>query len=334
MVRPVDGSITVLAGGVGAARFLRGLVAAVRPGCVTAIVNVADDTVLHGLSVSPDLDTVTYTLAGEIDPETGWGLSGETWRAIGEVRRLATANGIDAGSEAAGWFALGDRDLGTHMYRTARRRAGVPLSEVTAEITTAWGLELRVLPASDDEIRTRVRTSDGQDLAFQEYFVRERHDVAVDEVRFEGADTATPAPGVLESIAGAEVICIAPSNPVVSIAPVLAVRGVRAAVEAARERTVAVSPIVGGKALKGPAARLLEESGHEATAVGVARLYAPLAGTLVIDRQDEHLAGAVERVGVRCVVTDTIMRDLPTSQALALACLSAIPDGERGGSPG
>jgi LPPG:FO 2-phospho-L-lactate transferase len=338
MVQPVHGEITVLAGGVGAARFLRGLVAAVAPRKVTAVVNVADDTVLHGLSVSPDLDTVTYTLAGGIDPETGWGLAGETWRAIGEVRRLAIANGIEAGDEhgndAAGWFALGDRDLGTHLYRTARLRAGASLSEVTAEISSAWGLELRILPASDDVLRTRVRTADGRDLAFQEYFVRERHAVAVEEVRFEGADSATPAPGVLEAIAAAEVVCIAPSNPVVSIAPVLAVPGVRSAVEAARERTVAVSPIVGGRALKGPAARLLEESGHEASAVGVARWYAPLAATLVIDRQDEHLADAVERAGIRCVVTDTIMGDLRTSRALALACLSAVPADDRGGSPG
>lgn len=319
--------VTVLAGGVGAARFLRGLLAVVPASDVTAVVNVGDDTVLHGLMVSPDLDTVTYTLAGAINTETGWGLTDESWQAMTQLRHYASANGITAedpvGNDAAGWFSLGDQDLGTHLYRTSRRRAGATLTQVTAEIARAWGLELRLLPVTDDDIRTRVTTRDGRDLAFQEYFVRERHGVPVASVRVEGAATASPAPGVLDAITECEVVCIAPSNPVVSIDPVLSVAGVRAAVEACRARTVAVSPIVGGRALKGPADRLLSELGHEASVVGIARLYAPLASTLVVDRVDEHLAPAVEAEGLRCVVTDTIMTDVPTAAALARTCLEA-----------
>lgn len=296
---------------------------------VTAVVNVGDDTVLHGLSVSPDIDTVTYTLAGAINQDTGWGLAGETWQAMDELRRHAEANGISAadavGNDAAGWFALGDRDLGTHLYRTSRLRAGATLSEVTAELARSWGLGLRLLPVSDDELRTRVTTVDGRDLAFQEYFVREQHDVAVAEVRFHGAATASPAPGVLDAIAGADVVVVAPSNPVVSIGPLLAVPGIRDAVAAARSRTVAISPIVGGAALKGPAARLLRELGHEATALGVARWYEPLAGTIVVDDADAHLAGEIGAQGMTCVVTDTIMGDVDRAAALARTCLDAVP---------
>ena len=248
--------VTVLSGGVGAARFLRGLLDVVDPAEVTAVVNVGDDAVLHGLEVSPDLDTITYTLADAVDPGTGWGLAGETWQAMAQVRRYAGANGITAtdpvGNDAAGWFSLGDRDLGTHLYRTSRIRSGATLTEVTAEIARTWGLELRVLPVTDDPLRTRVTTADGRDLTFQEYFVREHHDVAVAAVRFDGADASRPGPAVLAALSDAHAVCIAPSNPVVSIDPVLAVPGVREALVARRERTVAVSPIVGGAALKGP----------------------------------------------------------------------------------
>lgn len=323
----VQPRVTVLAGGVGAARFLRGLLLAVAPDAVTAVVNVGDDTELHGLEVSPDLDTITYTLADAIDPTRGWGLRDETWNAMTQVRAYAESNGISAdaerGNDAAGWFSLGDRDLGTHLYRTSRRRAGASLSEVTAEIVRAWGLGLTLIPASEDPVRTRVRTVDGRDLSFQEYFVREHHDVAVREVHVEGAADAAPSPGVIEALASADCVCIAPSNPVVSIDPVLAVPGVREAVAAARRRTVAISPIVGGEALKGPAARLLSELGHEASVVGVARWYAPLAATLVIDRADAELADAVRAEGVECVVTDTIMTTPQVSEALARTCLDA-----------
>ncbi len=317
--------VTVICGGVGAARFLRGLLQVVDPGDVTAIVNVGDDSVLHGLEISPDLDTITYTLAGAIDPERGWGLVDETWQAMEQVRRYAAANGIGAhdevGNDAAGWFSLGDRDLGTHLYRTSRRRAGATLSQVTAEIVRAWDLDLTVLPVSDDPLRTELTTADGRRLAFQEYFVREQHSVEVRSVQVVGADAARPAPGVLEAIQDADVVVVAPSNPVVSIDPVLAVPGVRDAVVAARGRTVAVSPIVGGAALKGPADRLLRELGHEATVTGIARWYAPLAATLVIDDVDAALADDVAAAGLRCVVTPTIMSGPAESAALARRCL-------------
>ncbi len=315
----------MISGGVGAARFLRGLLAEVPAGHVSAVVNVGDDCTVHGLDVSPDLDTITYTLAGAIDPERGWGLVDETWTAIEQVRHYARSAGVDEhrapGDDAAGWFALGDRDLGTHLYRTSRRRAGVPLSAVTAEVAAAWGLELALLPASDDPVRTVLDTADGRSLSFQQYFVRERHAVEVRAVRIEGAGAARPGPGVLEAISAADVVVVAPSNPIVSIDPVLAVPGVRDAVADRRDRVVAVSPIVDGAALKGPADRLLRELGHEPTVVGIARWVAPIAATLVVDRADGHLAERVEAAGVRCVVTDTVMSSPGVAAALARTCL-------------
>ncbi|MCU1454505.1 MAG: fbiA [Acidimicrobiales bacterium] len=307
--------ICVLAGGVGAARMLDGLVRVVAPSEITAIVNVGDDLELHGLHISPDLDTITYTLAGAINPATGWGLVDESWQAMAAVERYG---GIT-------WFGLGDRDLGTHLYRTQRRHDGATLSEVTAEITRAWDLDLRLLPVTDDPLRTMVTVPGEGELSFQEYFVQRHHDVAVSAVRFAGADQARPAPGVLDAIVGADVVVVAPSNPIVSIDPVLAVPGVREAVVAARERTVAVSPIVAGAALKGPADRLLRELGHEASVVGVARLYAPIAATLVIDEADADLADAVEAEGLRCVVAPTVMRDPDAAAALARVVLAGAP---------
>jgi LPPG:FO 2-phospho-L-lactate transferase len=310
--------ICVLAGGVGAARYLDGLLQVRPASSVVAVVNVADDVELHGLHVSPDLDTVTYTLAGAINPETGWGLGGESWQAMDMVARYG---GIS-------WFRLGDRDLGTHLYRTHRLREGAPLSAVTAEITRAWGLGLTVVPVSDDRIETRVVLAGGPDagreIGFQEYFVQRRHDVPVRSVRFVGADAARPAPGVLEAITAAEAVVVAPSNPIVSIGPVIAVPGVADAVRARRDRVVAVSPIVAGAALKGPADRMLVELGHEASVVGVARLYRDLVGTLVIDEADAASAAAVEAEGVRCVVTRTVMREPGVAAALAEATLGAV----------
>jgi LPPG:FO 2-phospho-L-lactate transferase len=295
--------VAVLAGGVGAARLLTGMVRAVPPAEVTAIVNVGDDTVLHGLSISPDLDTVVYTVAGAIDPERGWGLRDESWQAMATLERYGGLT----------WFGLGDRDLGTHLYRTARLRDGAPLSEVTGEIARAWDLELSVLPVSDDPVRTLLTLASGPEagteVAFQDYFVRLQHSVAVSSVRISGAADAVPAPGVLAALASADTVVVAPSNPIVSIGPVMAVPGVQEAVTARRSSVVAVSPLVGGKALKGPADRLMRELGHEDSVVGVARLYAPYVGTLVIDTADAGFAAAVEAEGLRCVVTDTIMRD-------------------------
>lgn len=297
---------------MGAARLLAGLVQVVPPADLTAIVNVGDDVELHGLHISPDLDTVTYTVAGAIDPERGWGLAGETWHAMDALRRYP---------QARTWFNLGDRDLATHLYRTDRLRTGAPLSTVTAEIAQAWELGLRLLPATDDVLRTRVTVPDGE-IDFQEYFVHRQHDVAVSAVRFAGAEAASPAVGVLDAIAGAERVVIAPSNPVVSIAPVLAVPGVRGAVEARRSDVVAVSPIVAGAALKGPADRLLRELGHESSVVGVARIYATLAATLVVDEADADQADAVEAEGLRCVVAPAIMHGPAEAAALARTVLA------------
>ena len=305
-------AVAVLAGGVGAARLLAGMVRTVPPASVTAVVNVADDTVLHGLDISPDLDTVVYTVAGAIDSERGWGLRDESWQAMATLERYG----------AATWFGLGDRDLGTHLYRTGRRAEGAPLSTVTGEIARGWGLELDVRPVSDDPIRTMLTLAgSGEEVGFQDYFVRLRHQVAVAGVRFAGADGSAPAPGVLEALAGAETVVVAPSNPIVSIGPVMAVPGIAEAVAARRESVVAVSPLVGGRALKGPADRLMRELGHEDSVVGVARLYAPYVGTLVIDAADADLAPQVEAVGLRCVVTDTIMRDPAAAAALCKVAL-------------
>jgi LPPG:FO 2-phospho-L-lactate transferase len=305
-------AVTVLAGGVGAARLLAGMVRVVPPAEVTAVVNVADDTVLHGLAISPDLDTVVYTVAGAIDPGRGWGLRDESWQAMATLERYGGTT----------WFALGDRDLGTHLYRTARRAEGAPLSEVTGEIARAWGLALDVRPVSDDPVRTVLTLAEsGDEVAFQDYFVRLRHAVAVSAVRFDGAAGAKPAPGVLDAIAAADTVVVAPSNPIVSIGPVMAVPGVAEAVTARRDAVVAVSPLVGGRALKGPADRLMRELGHDDSVVGVAKLYAPFAGTLVIDEVDAAHAGAVRALGLRCVVTDTIMRDPAAAAALSEAAL-------------
>jgi len=305
--------LVALAGGVGAARMLRGLVDVVGPAEVVAVVNTGDDVVLHGLHISPDLDTVTYTLAGAINPETGWGLDGETWGAMDALAAF--------GDGQAAWFRLGDRDLGTHLYRTNRLSAGTSLTDVTAEIVARFGLGLTVAPMSDDRVETRVTVS-GREIGFQEYFVGLRHEVPVERIAFRGADTARPGPVVLGAIAAADRIVICPSNPLVSIAPILAVAGIAEAVTARRADTVAVSPIVGGRALKGPADHMLTELGHEASVVGVARLYAPFASVLVIDHADAALAPAVEAEGMTCMVTATVMTGPPEAAALARAVLA------------
>jgi LPPG:FO 2-phospho-L-lactate transferase len=305
--------LVALAGGVGAARLLRGLVAVVPPSDITAVVNTGDDVVLHGLHVSPDLDTVNYTLAGAINPSTGWGLAGETWHAMEALERYGGLT----------WFRLGDRDLATHLYRTQRLREGARLSQVTTEVARSWGVEVRVVPMSDDRVETRVTVEGEGEVGFQEYFVARRHSVPVAKVRFEGVETARPAPGVLEAIARATTVVICPSNPVVSIGPVLAVPGIEQAVAARRNDVVAVSPLVAGAALKGPADRMLRELGHEPSVVGIARLYAPLAGTLVVDAADAASADAVEAEGIRCVVTPTVMSSPEAAARLAATLVSA-----------
>ncbi len=305
--------LTVLCGGVGAARLLSGLVQVVAQDAITAVVNVGDDVVVHGLHVSPDLDTVTYTLGGLHNEVTGWGVADESWRVMDELAALG----------GPVWFRLGDRDLATHLLRTGLLHDGVPLSAVTAAIVAARGVGVRLLPATDDPLSTVVTTTGGERLSFQEYFVARRHDVDVAAIEFVGAREARPAPGVLDALAEATQVVIAPSNPLVSIDPILAVPGIREAVRARRDVTVAVSPIVAGAALKGPAARLLGDLGHEPSALGVARHYADLAGTIVLDDRDASLADDVTALGVRCVVTDTIMSDASRAAALAKAVLGA-----------
>ena len=306
--------ITVLAGGVGAARYLAGQLQVTPAAEVTAVVNVADDVELHGLHVSPDIDTVIYTLSGAIDTRRGWGLADETWNALGEMRAL----GLDA------WFNLGDRDIGTHLFRTTLLSEGLSLSDVTARLASARGVGCRVLPVSDQRIETMVTLASGDEVGFQEYFVRLAHGVAISGVRFAGMDEARPAPGVLDAVAAADAVVIAPSNPVVSIGPVLAVGGVAEALAARRERNVAVSPIVAGAALKGPADRMLRELGEESSVVGVARRYREVAAALVIDEADAGLADAVAAAGVRPVVAPTIMSSPRAAAELARRTVAAV----------
>ena len=313
--------ITVLAGGVGAARYLAGLVQVVPPDQVTAVVNTGDDFDLHGLRVCPDLDTVTYTLAGAVDPAQGWGLTGERWTVMEALERFAAS--VPEGSSAGvTWFRLGDRDLATHLYRTARLREGADLAMVTAEVAAAWGVTSRLLPMTTDRVETRLTLlDDGTEVGFQEYFVHRRHAVAVAGVHYAGADGARPGPGVLDALAGAERLVVAPSNPILSIDPVLAVPGIRARLEARRGDVVAISPIVAGAALRGPADRLMAELGHESSVVGVARHYAPVAATLVVDEADAGRAAEVEAAGMRCVVAPTVMHGAAEAAALARVTL-------------
>ena len=310
--------LTALAGGVGAARFLRGLVDVVDPTLVTAIVNTADDDRFHGLHVSPDLDSVTYALADANNRELGWGLAGETFATMDALDRYGVPT----------WFRLGDRDLATHLFRTQRLAAGIPLHQVTAEIAGAWGLRTRLLPMSNDPVRTRIRVrrDDGtaDELAMQEWFVRERTEPPVLAVRFAGAEEARPAPGVLEALEIAETILVCPSNPVISIGPILAVPGIRDLLVQRRERVVGVSPIIAGRPVKGPADRLMGPLGIEVSCVGVAAEYREICGTLVIDGADAASAAAVERLGVRAVVADTLMRDARIAAALARDVLAAV----------
>jgi LPPG:FO 2-phospho-L-lactate transferase len=310
--------LVALAGGVGAARFLRGLVQVVAPQDVTVIVNTGDDDWFHGLLVCPDLDTVTYTLAGAEHPETGWGLAGETFAAMDALERYALPT----------WFRLGDRDLATHLYRRERLEAGASLSTIAAEIAAAWGVRSRLVPMSDDRVSTRieVRAADGSasELRMQEWFVRERAEPSVVAVRFEGVATARPAPGVLDALDNAEKIIVCPSNPVISIGPILAVPGVRDALRRRRDRVVGVSPIIAGAPVKGPADRLMAPLGMEVSCVGVARAYRDVSAALVIDAGDAARAGEVEALGVHPVVADTLMRDARVAAALARHTLDSV----------
>ena len=311
--------LVALCGGVGAARMLSGLVRVVPGDEITAVVNVGDDMVLHGLSISPDLDTVTYTLAGLDNRETGWGVAGESWAVMEELTRLG---GED-------WFALGDRDLATHLFRTGRLAAGETLSTVTAALCERRGVAVRLLPVTDDPLRTRLTLAAASSLGrpAPRWLSRTTSSAWPTTCRCaasasRGVETRA-RPGVMEALADADQIVVCPSNPVVSIGPVLAVPGVEEALRARRDDVVAVSPIVAGAALKGPADRLLRELGTEPSVVGVARLYAAWVGTLVIDEADADRAGAVEAEGVRCVVAPTVMSSVERATTLARAVRDA-----------
>ncbi len=305
--------IAVLAGGVGAARFLAGLVRVVDPANLTVIGNTGDDLEFYGLYISPDLDTVTYTLAGVAHPEQGWGRAGDSFRVQAELGRF----GLPA------WFKLGDLDLATHIYRSWRLRQGATLSQVTAEVAKAFGLEVRLLPVSDDPVRTRVRTAEGW-VDFQDYFVRLGTEPEVLEVRFEGAQAARPGPGVLEAILGAEAVVLAPSNPIISLGPILAVPGVREALRSTRAKVAGISPIIGGRALKGPADRMLKSLGHEVSAAGVARLFADFLDVWVIDGADAGLSAEIEKLGVRPVVAEAVISDPERAAELARTVLGEV----------
>ncbi|HZS14763.1 MAG TPA: 2-phospho-L-lactate transferase [Candidatus Dormibacteraeota bacterium] len=304
--------IVALAGGVGAARFLRGLVRVVDPSAITVVVNTADDVEQHGLWISPDVDSVVYTLSGLHDEERGWGLRDETWNALASLRTL--------GEET--WFQLGDRDLATHVWRTARRRAGMALSAITAQQCARLGVPVRVLPMSDDVVTTRIVCEDLGDLHFQEYFVREQCRPQISSIRFDGISRARPAPGVLEALGSCDAVIVCPSNPVISIGPILAVPGVRAALQAV-PRCVAVTPIVAGAALKGPAAEMLRAQGVEVSAAGVAGLYADFCSSMVVDRRDAAVAAGVEALGLQAVVAETVMATVDDAVALASVALRA-----------
>ncbi len=309
--------VVCLAGGVGGAKLAVGLQEVLAPGELTVVVNTGDDLERHGLAVCPDFDTVLYTLAGIADPVQGWGVAGETWQVMGQLGRL----GHDT------WFRLGDRDLATHLFRTERLRGGARPTGVAVELTAALAVPSRILPMADEPVRTRVRTANGW-LDFQDYFVRLHQAPEVLEVRFDGAERSSVTPEVRAALSAAEAIVIGPSNPIVSIGPIVAVPGMQAEIAAARARgvpAVGVSGIVGGKALRGPADRMMTSLGEEPSALGVARRYvgAGLLDAFVIDREDEALAPAIRDLGLEVVVTDTIMSDAGSRGLLAQEMLAA-----------
>ena len=304
--------IVVLAGGVGAARFLQGLVQVVPQERLTAIVNTGDDRDFYGLHVSPDLDIVMYTLAGVVDETHGWGIRDDTYYTMQQLTRYGNED----------WFMLGDRDLATHIHRTNLLRQGKTLSEVTGELRRFFGLKMRILPMTDQPVATHIQTPAGL-LHFQEYMVKRRCADEVQDVVFVGANESRPAPGVLDAIKEAEAILIAPSNPIVSIGSILAVPGIHDVLHEASGMVVAVSPIVSGAPIKGPADKLMRGLGMEVSAVGVARCYRDFLDVMVIDEQDKHLLGEIEDLGIPAVATNTIMRDNAAKAALARTVLEA-----------
>jgi LPPG:FO 2-phospho-L-lactate transferase len=304
--------ITALAGGVGASKLLDGLVRAMSPDDLSIIVNTGDDIEMFGLYIAPDLDIVTYTLAGAVNAATGWGITGDTFHCLDAMERYG----------AARWFNLGDRDLATHIWRTMMMRQGHPLSEVADHIRRSHGLTCRILPMTDTHTPTTILTDEGP-LHFQEYLVRRRAQPRVEGIRFENIETARPAPGVSEAIIDSQAIIICPSNPLISVGPILAVPGIHQALQATKAKVVAVSPVVGGVSLKGPTDRMLADLGMEVSAAQVARIYADILDLYVLDERDEDARAKIESLGVKVRVTNTVMTNAAEKLKLAEEVLSA-----------
>ncbi len=301
---------------MGAAKFIRGLVRRIDPARLTVVVNTGDDETFYGLHVSPDIDTVTYTLAGVVNRAQGWGLDGESFNVLPALERFY----------GKPWFGLGDRDLATHLYRTERMHQGASLSRITAEIADAFGVRSRIIPMSDDRVRTFVKLRGRRAIPFQEYFVRGRARGVVEKIELRGISDARPTPTVLDAIRKSAAVILAPSNPFVSLGPILQLSGVRDALRRVKSRVVvaAISPIVGGKTLKGPADKMLRGLGMEVSPLGVARLYRDFAGLFVLDNTDRRYLEPIERLGMRAIATDTIMTTPERAAALAEVVLRAL----------
>jgi len=313
--------VTALAGGIGASKFLVGLAGAMPPEDITVIGNTGDDIELFGLRICPDLDTIAYTLAGVVNHETGWGLAGDTFESLKWLARYGEPS----------WFKLGDRDLATHVYRTNQLRLGSSLTSVTDQIRCSLGIRSKILPMSDAYTPTRVATDEGE-MHFQAYFVRRKCEPRVKEIRFDGIEASQPAAGVVDAILDADAVIVCPSNPMISIGPILAVPGVRDALRETAATVVAITPIIGGRALKGPAADMLRDLGHEASATGVARIYRDFVDIFVLDEADAASKPRIEMFCRRVVVTNTVMTALKEKQALARCVMEAAGEQQTAGA--
>lgn len=316
-VSRTDMKITALAGGIGASKFLVGLASVMPPEDITIVANTGDDIELFGLRICPDIDTVTYTLAGVINEETGWGLKGDTFECLGSLRRYREDL----------WFNLGDRDLATHIFRTNELRNGRSLSEVTDSVRRALGVHSTILPMTDAYTPTRVITDEGW-MHFQEYFVRRKCEPRVREIRFDNIASAAPAPGVVSAVVEATAVIICPSNPFISIGPILAVPGIREALLRTQAKVIAITPIIGSRALKGPAADMLRDLGHEVSARGVASMYRDFTDVFVLDRADNTLERQIQELGMRVLSADTIMNTLESKRRLATIITNSIVDSQ------
>ena len=305
--------LTILTGGTGGVKLIEGLTAEIDPAKLTIICNTADDCIFHGLYVSPDLDTVTYTLAGINDSAKGWGIKDDCFTVLEQLRRLGEPT----------WFKLGDKDLATHIMRSRLLHEGLSLARVTGEICDRLKVSAKILPMSDERVETRVGTTDGE-ISFQEYFVKERWSKAVISVRFEGIEQSRPAPGVIEAIRQASAVVICPSNPVTSIGPILAVPGIHAALVETKAPVVALSPIIGASAISGPAHKLMVAAGLEASAFGVAQAYAGVVDTIVIATADKQMKNRIEKLGIATVLSDIVMSDLAGKRRVAREVLALL----------